>query len=309
MADAYARASGARAVALATSPSPTAPHPAPDARVQALRAQFGLTAEESLTSSCHVHVSVDSEEEGVAVLDRIRIWLPVLAALSSNSPFWQGRDTGYAGYRTQAWLRWPGTGPSEIFGSAAAYHRSLRQALDSGVVLDHAMLYLDARLSHKHPTVEIRVADVCLQASDTVLIAGLSRALVETAAREWRSGLPPAPVPASVLRLSAWQASRWGIAGNLLHPFTGVPCPAGAVISLLFEHTRQALADAGDESSTKLLYQQLQARGTGSRLQREAFEREGLVGLATTAAYFTHLTRPQPATADDNLMSGAPGHP
>jgi carboxylate-amine ligase len=254
--------------------------------------RYALTAREQLTSGCHVHVSVDSDEEGVAVLDRIRIWLPVLAALSSNSPFSQGTDTGYASFRGQAWSRWPSTGPLEIFGSPAAYHRTIEQTLATGVVLDKAMLYFDARLSSNYPTVEIRVSDVCLDADDTVLIAALARGLVETAAREWRSGKAPEPVPVAILRLAAWQASRWGTEDDLLHPVTGTPCPAADVVELLLEHVGDALADYGDDVQVQRLYGQLRARGTGARQQRDALERTGsLEGVVAEAVRLTHPQR------------------
>ena len=170
--------------ALATSPLPVVPELTPSPRYHAMNERFGLTTTEQLTCGCHVHVGVADDEEGVAVLDRIRIWLPVLLAISANSPFWQGRDTGYASFRSQAWTRFPTAGATEIFGSAAAYHARAEALVASEVLLDHAMIYFDARLSHKYPTVEIRVADVCLHAEDSVVVAGLARALVETAARE-----------------------------------------------------------------------------------------------------------------------------
>ena len=71
-------------------------------------------------------------------------------------------DSSYASYRWLAWTRWPTTGAADIYGSAAAYHHEIGQILGSGVPLDKANLYFDARLSHKHPTIEVRVADVCL---------------------------------------------------------------------------------------------------------------------------------------------------
>ena len=179
---------GARVAALATSPLPVMPELTPSPRYRAMNERFGLTTTEQLTCGCHVHVGVADDEEGVAVLDRIRIWLPVLLAISANSPFWQGRDTGYASFRSQAWTRFPTAGATEIFGSAAAYHERAEALVASEVLLDHAMIYFDARLSHKYPTVEIRVADVCLHAEDSVVVAGLARALVETAAREALDG-------------------------------------------------------------------------------------------------------------------------
>ncbi|WP_104045470.1 YbdK family carboxylate-amine ligase [Arthrobacter sp. ZGTC412] len=183
-ADSLARLVGARIAALATSPVPVAPHAKRTDRYDALQEKFALTAREQLTCGSHVHVSVGSDEEGVAVLDRIRSWLPVLTAISSNSPFWNGTDSGYASFRTQAWNRWSSAGPTEVFGSARAYH-SLVAALSGTGVINNPDF--DARLSVRHPTVEVRVADVCLESGDAVLVAALVRALVDTAGHFFRS--------------------------------------------------------------------------------------------------------------------------
>jgi len=109
---------GARIAALGTSPAPVLPQLVREGRYLEMARAFGLTAHEQLTCGCHVHVEISSADEGVAVLDRIRPWLPVLLALSANSPFWQGRDSEYASFRYQAWGRWPSAGPTEAFGTA-----------------------------------------------------------------------------------------------------------------------------------------------------------------------------------------------
>lgn len=100
--------------------------------------------------------------------------------------------------------------------------------IESGVLIDEGMIYFNARLSRSHPTLEVRVADVCLQSEDAVLLAGLTRALVETAARAWRADQPPTPVRVELLRLAGWQAARSGLDGSLLDP-TGQPAPAQRV--------------------------------------------------------------------------------
>ena len=274
-ADALARQAGARVAALATSPLSVDSTVAPGERYGQLMQRYGLTAVEQLTCGCHVHVEIESDEEGVAILDRIRIWLPVLQALASNSPFWNGTDSGYAGYRSQAWNRWPTTGPTEIFGSAAAYHSNVRQILSSGVPLDKASLYFDARLSDRHPTVEVRVADVCLFADDAVLVAALVRALAETAARQWRDGVSPAPVPTAQLRLACWQASRFGLETDLLDPVEGMPRPASDVLAALLDHVRPVLEEQDELATVELLLFQVMARGTGAAAQREWFGRSG----------------------------------
>ncbi|WGW12385.1 glutamate--cysteine ligase [Saxibacter everestensis] len=289
-ADAYAQAVGVRAIALATAPLPAAPHGTEQPRFDMMHAQFGLTADEQLTCGCHVHVSIDSVEEGVAVLDRIRIWLPVLAALSTNSPFWNGRDTGYASFRTQVWNRLPATGPMEILGSTDNYRLLIDQLLKTEVLFDEGMVYFDARLSRAYPTVEIRVGDVCLCADDTVLLAALSRALVETAAEQWRTGHPPEDVPVAILRMAAWQASRWGLEGDLLHPVRATPCSAADAVSSLVDYVRPALIDSGDEAFVDEMIERIMCRGTGARRQRAALERNGnLADVVREAIRSSHL--------------------
>ncbi|MEV8225451.1 glutamate--cysteine ligase [Streptomyces sp. NPDC079167] len=260
---------GAAVAALATSPLPVSPSIGEGERYRWLAEHFGLTAQEQLTCGCHVHVSVESDEEGVAVLDRIRPWLPVLLALSANSPFWQAQDTSYESYRSRVWGRWPSAGPVEVFGSADRYHEQVRQLVGTGVLRDEGMIYFDARLSHRYPTVEIRVADVCLDPADTVLLATLARGLVETAARAWRAGDPPDPAAVSALRLAAWQAAHSGMEGRLLHPLTMRPEPAAGVAGALLTHVRDALEDSGDLAAADKALRTLLARGTGARAQRD----------------------------------------
>ncbi|WP_454048557.1 carboxylate-amine ligase [Cellulomonas sp. Marseille-Q8402] len=272
---AAARSAGALAVPLATSPLPAHPSLTPTSRYRAIQDRFGVTCAQQLTCGCHVHVAVASPDEGVAVLDRIRPWLPVLAALSANSPYVDGGDTGYAAYRVQAWGRWPTTGPADVYGSAAAYRGRLQQLLDTGVLLDAGMFYGDARLSHRYPTVEVRVADVCLDAADAALLAALTRALVETAAREWRAGLPVPATSTAVLRLAGWLASRFGVEGELLHPASGRPVPAGTAVEGLVDHVAAALGESGDAEAVEQRVGHVLARGTGATWQRAAAGRTG----------------------------------
>lgn len=304
-ADAAARRAGARAVALATSPLPVESTIAPGERCAQLVERFGLTAIEQLTGGCHVHVEIESEEEGVAILDRIRIWLPVLLAISTNSPYWHGVDSSYASYRWQAWSRWPTTGPAAIYGSAAAYHAEISRILSSGVPLDKANLYFDARLSHKHPTVEVRVADVCLYADDTVLMAALVRGLAETAARQWRDGVDPVPASISQLQLASWRASRYGLEGELADPVTGEPRPAFDVVTDLLEHLRPVLEEQGEFGTVEFLLFQVLSRGTGAAVQRDSYSRNARTrDVVSDAVHITGLpaTLLQPVDSSTSIM-------
>lgn len=273
-----AESAGARIVASGTSPLPVVPELTVTPRYRRMVDHFGLTTAEQLTCGCHVHVGVASDEEGVAVINRIRPWLPVILALSVNSPFWQGVDTGYASFRSQAWTRLPTAGPTDLFDSARAYHDEVERLLRTEVVLDRAMVYFDARLSHHLPTVEIRIADVCLYRDDAVLVAALVRALVETAVRSWQTGDPAPPTPTSVLELATWRAGRSGLAGELIDPLGGQPIPATRVLADLLEHVGEALADLGDHLVVADLLEGLFARGTGAVHQRRWAEEKGDLG-------------------------------
>ncbi|MEU7015196.1 glutamate--cysteine ligase [Streptomyces sp. NPDC046385] len=271
----HAKEVGAEVAALATSPLPVEPSRNLGSRYRWMAEQFALTTQEQLTCGCHVHVSVESDEEGVAVVDRIRPWLYLLNAISGNSPFWDGQDSGYSSYRSRVWNRWPSAGPYEPFGSAEGYHERVRDMLATSVLRDKGMIYFDARLSHSYPTVEIRVADVCLEPDTTVLVATLARGLVETAARAWRDGAPPARVPAGLLRLASWRAARSGLGGPLLDPRTLRETPAEAALEVLLDHTDAALRDCGDRDRARRSLAALIARGSGAQRQR-ALHRDGL---------------------------------
>lgn len=268
VAAAAAQAAGARLVALATSPLPVTSSVTAAFRYRRIAAEYGLTAREQLTCGCHVHVQVADDEEGVAVLDRIGPWLPVLLAMSSNSPFWNGVDSGYASYRSQVWQRWPTAGPTGTFGSAAAYQQVVEDLVATGSALDRAMIYFDARLSERYPTIEIRVADVCLRAEDTVLIGALARALVETSAREAADGVPVPGVRSEVLRGAGWRAARAGLRGPLVHPERSTQVPAAEAVGALIDHVRPALAEAGEEDMITAAWQRLLGRGSGAEEQR-----------------------------------------
>ena len=284
LSDKAARTLGARVAALATPPVFHATPTLGNQRYAAMGTEFGLISREQLTCGFHVHVSIESPDEGVGVLDRMRHWLPVLLALSANSPFWMGADTGFASYRTQIWNRWPTAGPMDIFGSADGYRAVLGTLLGTGVPMDEGMIYFDARLSRGHPTVELRIADVCLYAEDALTLAVIARALVETSAAEWRRGDPPSSALTHVIRMANWKASRFGINSELLHPQDQSPVAAPEVAGALLRHIKPALARAGDLSLARTGVANILRRGSGERLQRQAYARRRRLSDVVTAA-------------------------
>ena len=272
---ATARQAGSSVAALGTSPLPVNPIVAKSRRYAWMVDRYQLTAREHLICGCHVHVSVEGDEEGVGVIDRIRVWMPVLLALSANSPYWRGEDSGFASYRSQVLSRWPSWGPTDLFGSAEAYYRRVREMVLSSVILDEGMVYFDARLAAHYPTVELRAADVCFTVEEAVVIAALSRALVETAAADWAAGRAAPDVSTLLLRMATWQAGREGIEGNLLDWRSGRPRPCWWVVSSLLDHVGPALEAAGDLEVVQTGLARLREEGNGAMRQRAMHEKTG----------------------------------
>lgn len=113
--------------------------------------------------------------------------------------------------------------------------------------------------------------DVCQRVDDAVLVAGLARALVDTAAQEWARGAPAADVPAMVVRAAGWRAARWGLGGDLVDPREGTPRPAPHVLSTLLEHVAPALSANGDVAVVAVGLDRVLGHGNGATRQRGVY--------------------------------------
>jgi carboxylate-amine ligase len=269
-----AAAYGAAMVATGTAPYGI---PGPDAvtddvRYRALQRHFPQVAGEVAACGCHVHVGVPDRDLAVAALGRLRAWLPVLLALSGNSPMWHGRDSGWESYRHQAFSRWPSARMPPVCRDTVAYDRALADVVAAGDADDAEGVYWFARLSPRFPTIEIRVADTGLTVADTTLLAALCRGLVATAVAEASTGTVQVPTDETLLHTSLANAARHGLAGTLLDPGTGLGMPGHAALFRLVEHVGPALAAAGDREAVRLLLAERRRRHSGAHRQRALWD-------------------------------------
>lgn len=250
-------------------------------RYERLEEDFQQLAREQLICGCHVHVSIPDRELRIQVLDRVRVWLPVLLALSANSPFSDGVDSGYASWRAEVFGRFPTTGIPRRLGSVAEYDAVVAALRDVGLVEDGSFLYWDVRPSTRFVTLEFRVADVCQRVDEAVLYAALCRALVRTAVRDVEA-VPVRDVRPEVMRAARWQASRYGLDGDLVDLAGDTPArrPARDVVDSLVAHVRDDLVEHGEWDEVHELLSRLLADGTGASRQRAALrERASLAGV------------------------------
>jgi carboxylate-amine ligase len=258
--------------------SGTAPYGAPGLaamtnhpRYRELARRYGPVVAESGTCSCHVHIGIPSRDLGVQVLARLRPWLAPLLAIAVNSPLAGGRDTGWASWRYTRQSRWPTASAPAVWPDAAAYDAALRRFVRRGAALDERGVYFLARLSPRFPTVEVRVADVCLDAATAVLVAGLTRALVATALADARRGIPVHAAPGLWVKAGLIAAARHGLTGPGVDPFTGQAVTAHSLLARLLDHVHPALSDRSDAGTIATLLDRLHDRGTGADRQRALF--------------------------------------
>lgn len=236
---------------------------------------FGPVAREQVVCGCHVHVSVADPELAIQVINHARPWLPLLLAVSANSPYWRGVDTGYASYRSVLWSRWPTAGPPGVFADRADYDATVDGLLATEVLRDRGMIYWDARPSETFPTVEFRVADVCLEIDDAVLLAALARGLASTCAAAAARDDPVPSLRPEQQRGAHWRAARFGLTDELVQPGSGGLAPARAVLQAFLDYTRAALDEHGDTAEVAALLEPLLLAGTGAERQRAAYARRG----------------------------------
>ncbi|MFC4911037.1 carboxylate-amine ligase [Actinomadura gamaensis] len=269
-----AAARGCRLVACATPVLRRTGEPLLDdiSRRHEQRARFGALTETLVNCGCHVHVGSLDLAEAVSAVDHLRPWLPTLVAISANSPFLDGTDTGHASWRAVAGAEWPCAGIPPRLGTPERYRRLLDTLIASGTIMDAKMVYWDARPSMTWPTVEIRASDVCPTVEGAVLQAVLTRALVHAALRAGREGLPAPDVSDEVLKLARWRAARDGLEGQAVDPRTAELVPAHALVDDLIMHVQDDLRAAGDLEYVASAVGRLRRDGSGAFRQRKVFE-------------------------------------
>ena len=247
----------------------------PKERYQGMAELYAELGRELLIFGCHVHIGLADPEARVGVLNRARPWLAPLLALTANSPFWEGADTGYASYRTEIWVRWPLAGPPLPFASRAELDALVRALVATGAIQDASRIYWDLRLPEKTKTVEFRVGDVCAAIDEAVMQAGLCRALARTCAEREERGEPYATVRPELLRAAHWRAARYGLEGELIDAAGERPVPAPELVRGLLAFVRPALEAQGDWDEVSALVDATLGQGNGAVRQRAAYRRAG----------------------------------
>ena len=219
----------------------------------------------------HVHVGLEEPAHRIEVMNQMRYFLPHMLALSASSPFWNGQRMGMHAYRLSVFDGMPRTGMPETMTSWGEYTGLIDTLVQAGVIEDSSKVWWDIRPSHKFPTLEMRVCDVCTRVEDAVAVAALYQCLTRRILRLATQNMKWRLYPAFLIEENRWLAQRRGVQGELIDFGTG---EAVGYAQLAEELTALLAEDADALSCTDELahIRTIVERGTSAQRQIATYE-------------------------------------
>jgi carboxylate-amine ligase len=200
------------------------------------------------TFSLHVHVGVKDIDRAVRICDRLRPVLPLLLAVSANSPYLDGRDSGLHSARTQSFTRnFPRCGIPDVFGGWGAYREYIEFLLRTNSIVEFTQVWWSVRPHFEFGTVEVRICDAQSTAGESESLAGLIVACVAQAARDVDEGVPFSDPAPRLIEENMWRAIRHGLDGRMVDLERAEEYPAAAIVERLAAWTEPVRAELGVE--------------------------------------------------------------
>jgi glutamate---cysteine ligase / carboxylate-amine ligase len=277
----------------------TGTHPLSDYRRQHIidtdhyhRVEDGLkyVAWRNNTFALQVHIGVRGPDRAIQACDRLRPVLPLLLAISANSPFIDGRDSGLHSGRTQTFTKsFPRCGIPDVYGGWREYREYLELLIRTQSIVEYTQVWWSVRPHLSFGTVEVRICDAQVTAAESEAVAALITACVLRAARDEDEGVPPVDIPRRLLEENLWRAIRFGMDGAMIELDRGEEEPARATLERL-------LAWTGADVALPAL--------NGAQRQRRALD-----GGASLREVYAEAVRETRATyAPGHERAGAPTH-
>ncbi|MFC5408382.1 carboxylate-amine ligase [Larkinella bovis] len=173
-------------------------------------------ARSNLIFGLHVHVGIENRNDGLQIMNAVRYFLPHIYALSTNSPFWCGRNTGFKSYRSKVFDKFPRTGIPDYFSSAAEYDDYINLLVKTNCIDNGKKIWWDIRLHPFFNTIEFRICDVPMRVDETICLAAVMQALVAKIHKLHSQNLNFRPYRRILINENKWRAARYGIEGKLI---------------------------------------------------------------------------------------------
>jgi carboxylate-amine ligase len=242
-----------------------------DPRYRDLIAALRFIARQEIIFGLHVHVGLDDAEKAIHVVNGMRVHVPILLALSANSPYWRGDQTGLASTRMPIFRAFPRVGIPPYYDGWEDYERRIGFMVDAGVMADPTYLWYDVRPHPKFGTVEVRAMDAQTHVEHTIGLTALIQAMVKELAEHYEAGGTLGSYPYEMLDENKWLAARHGLEGELVDLPERRMVPAKELGRRLYDRLREHAQDLGSERELEGIADLLE-KGTGAQRQRVVYE-------------------------------------
>ncbi|OQY27525.1 MAG: carboxylate-amine ligase [Candidatus Cloacimonetes bacterium 4572_55] len=231
-------------------------------------------ARANLIFGLHVHVGIKDRDVALRILNEARYFIPHIFALSTNSPFWQGRNTGLKSYRTKVFDRFPRTGIPEYFNSLSEYDNFINLLIKTKCIDNAKKIWWDIRLHPFFNTIEYRVCDIMMRVDETIAIAALFQAITAKLYKLIKQNLGFRLYRRALIMENKWRASRYGLDGKMIDFGKREEVSVRSLIHELLEFVDDVVDDLGSRREIEYIYQMLET-GSGADRQLSVWRQKG----------------------------------
>lgn len=229
------------------------------------------TARANLIFGLHVHVGIDNREIGIHIMNAARYFIPHIFALSTNSPFWLGRDTGFSSYRVKVFDKFPRTGIPDYFSSVAEYDNFINLLVKTNCIDNAKKVWWDIRLHPFYNTLEFRVCDVVMRVDETIALAALMQAVIVKLHKLIKQNLGFRIYRRALIMENKWRAARYGIHGKLIDFGKQEEVQFGSLAEELFAFIDDVVDELGSREEVSYIFKMLEM-GTGADRQMKVYK-------------------------------------
>ena len=241
-------------------------------RYQEIVNEMQDAARSNLIFGLHVHIGIDSRETGVQIMNAVRYILPHIFALSTNSPFWLGRNTGFKSYRSKVFDKFPRTGIPENFNSASEFDEYIALLVKTGCIDNGKKIWWDLRLHPIFSTLEFRICDVPMRVDETIALCAIMQAVVAKQYKLMQQNLSFRNYKRALINENKWRAARYGIDGKMIDFGKEAEVPFSQLLEELIEFVDDVVDELNSRNEVNYL-REIIKKGTGADRQLKVYEK------------------------------------
>jgi len=246
----------------------------PDDRYRMIVEDMKMVARANLIFGLHVHIGVEDRETAIHIMNGARYFLPHLLALSTNSPFWLGMDSGLKSYRCKVFDKFPRTNIPDLYNSWSEFENYVNLLIRTNCIDNAKKIWWDIRPHPYFPTLEFRVCDIPMRAEETIAIAALCQAIIAKLYRLHEQNLSFRHYSRSLIMENKWRAARYGLSGKLIDFGKQTEVPVRDLWHEILDFIADVVQELGSTREIAYVYRMLE-EGSGADRQLRVFAETG----------------------------------